>query len=135
MPAEPPRIGDFDVNRLKTLSIVLLAATLLPSGAALAREDNPAQIAAPGDGPVVHLFGPQSVFNKVGNVVPQQAQPQDQTAPAVNTAASAPADAAPATNAAATSTGSAGGLLHSMFVTGDGTPTSARLSQGRPGAR
>ncbi|MBB5372558.1 hypothetical protein [Acidocella aromatica] len=128
------------MNRLKTLSIVLLAATLLPSGAALAREDNPAKIAAPGDGPVVHLFGPQSVFNKVGNVVPQQAQPQDQTAPAVNSAASAPADAAPATNAAVTSTdssstGSAGGLLHSMFVTGDGTPTSARLSQGRPGAR
>lgn len=127
------------MNYLKTLSIVLLAATLLPSGAALAREDRPAQDAAPGQGPVFHLFGPQSVFNKLDNAVPVQNQPaQGQSAAAVNAADSAAAASAPATNAAATSdngNGGAGGLLHSMFVTGDGTPANARLSQGRPGAR
>jgi hypothetical protein len=134
-----PRIGDFDVTRLKRLSLVLLAATLLPAGAALARVDQPAQNAAPGTGSVVHLFGPQSVFNKIGNIVPEQ----NQAAPAADASTATPTStstAPVATNSAtetpaSSDTGSAGGLLHQMFVTGDGTPTSARLSQGRPGAR
>lgn len=135
--AGPSRIGDFDVNRLKRLSLVLLAATMLPSGAALARVDQPAQDAASGSGPVIHLFGAQSVFNKIGNVVPNQ--PQTAPAPAANAAvAPTAANAAPVAASSATETPASngtGGLLHQMFVTGDNTPASARLSQGRPGAR
>ncbi len=119
---------------MKRFVFAILAGAMLPSGAALAREDNPTQIAAPGEGPVIHLFGAQSVFNKVGNAVPEQAQ--NQVAPAANTTATQAA--APAANAATPADNSAdstGSLLHRMFVTGDNTPTSARLSQGRPGAR
>jgi len=119
-------IGDFD---LKRFSLVLLAATMLPAGAAMARQDPVVQPS----GKVIHLFGPNSVFN---NLMPPPAG--GGAAPAANNTAapgaSAPANAVAGTPASASSNGS-GGLLHEMFVTGDpSVPVSERLSKGRSGS-
>ena len=118
-------IGDFD---LKRFSLVLLAATMLPAGGAIARQDPVVQPS----GEVIHLFGPNSVFN---NLMPSPAG--GGAAPAANNTAtpgaSAPTNAIAGTPASASSNG--GGLLHEMFVTGDpNVPASERLSKGRPGA-
>jgi hypothetical protein len=119
----------FYMQCLSRLSVVLLAATLLPAGAALARPDHP----GPDSGVVVHLFGPQSVFKKIGNA----AEPgHGQTAPASAANAPAPANgnaqATPSVTAADnTGSGDMGSVLHQMFVTGDGSPAAARLSHGR----
>jgi hypothetical protein len=111
-------------------SVVLLAAALLPAGEALARPDHP----GPDSGVVVHLFGPQSVFKKIGNAA-EPSHGQTAPVPAANAAApaSGSAQAAPSATAADNNTGNGdmGGLLHQMFVTGDGRPAATRLSHGR----
>jgi len=129
---------------LKRLALALLAATALPAGAAMARNDS----SPPPSGEVIHLFGPNSVFNNpvFNNIIPntesRAAAPaaNGTTAPAnapAGNLASTPAGTQAGTQAstpASASGGSLGSVLHEMFVTGDpNVPASERFSKGRTG--
>lgn len=133
---------------MKRLALALLAATALPAGAAMARNNS----SPPPSGEVIHLFGPNSVFNNpvFNNIIPNTessaAAPAANgttapaNAPAGNLAgnpASTPTDTQAGTQAstpASASGGSLGSVLHEMFVTGDpNVPASERLSKGRTG--
>ena len=129
---------------MKRLALALLAATALPAGAALARNDS----SPPPSGEVIHLFGPNSVFNspEFNNIIPNTKSSAAAPAASGTTApANAPAGnlagnpastqaSTQASTSASASDGSLGSVLHEMFVTGDpNVPASERLSKVRTG--
>jgi hypothetical protein len=119
---------------LKRFALALLAATALPAGAAMAR-NNPAP---PPSGEVIHLFGPDSVFNNIiPNTESSAAAPAAKAAAApANAPAATPSSTKAGTPASASSGGGWGDVLHQMFVTGDpNVPASERLSKGRTGGQ
>jgi hypothetical protein len=125
--------------RLRSALLVCLSLAATP---AMARNDtNP-----PPSGEVIHLFGPDSIFNKVpglGSSAPAAAPAASPAAPAATTtsatsaasAASAAASTEPATPDAAPAGPTLGGVLHQMFVTGDPNATPGQsFAKGRSAA-